>query len=35
MIAQMGLEGKITVREEQRGLVISVKDTVFFLCWFG
>ncbi len=30
MIAQMGLEGKITVREEQRGLVISVKDTVFF-----
>ena len=30
MIAQMGLEGKITMREEQRGLVISVKDTVFF-----
>lgn len=30
MIAQMGLEGKITVHEERRGLVISVKDTVFF-----
>lgn len=30
MIAQQGLEGKITIRKEQRGLVISVKDTVFF-----
>ncbi len=30
MIAQQKLEGKITIREEQRGLVISVKDTVFF-----
>jgi chemotaxis protein MotB len=30
MIASMGLEGKITVKEEERGLVISVKDTVFF-----
>ncbi len=30
MIANMGLEGKITVREEARGLVISVRDTVFF-----
>jgi chemotaxis protein MotB len=30
MIANMGLEGKITVRDEARGLVISVRDTVFF-----
>lgn len=30
MIANLGLEGKITVREEDRGIVISVKDTVFF-----
>jgi len=30
MIANLGLEGKITVREEGRGIVISVKDTVFF-----
>ena len=34
MIASMGLEGKITVKEEERGLVISVKDTVFFACRF-
>lgn len=30
MIAKMGLNGKITMRQEARGLVISVKDTVFF-----
>jgi chemotaxis protein MotB len=30
MIARMGLDGKITVRKDGRGLVISVQDTVFF-----
>jgi chemotaxis protein MotB len=30
MIGQMGLAGKITATMEGRGLVISVKDTVFF-----
>jgi chemotaxis protein MotB len=30
MIAQLGLEGKITTSHQDRGLVISVKDTVLF-----
>jgi chemotaxis protein MotB len=30
MLQSMGLEGKISVRDEGRGIVLSVKDTVFF-----
>jgi chemotaxis protein MotB len=31
LIAQMGLQGKVTTSYQERGLVISIKDTVLFL----
>jgi chemotaxis protein MotB len=31
LIAQMGLQGKVTTSYEERGLVISIKDSVLFI----